>query len=180
MTVRQLAAVATALACALATPSTAGGEVVLDGARRTHATVRGEVTTPAFTIAGVPEIVEIDPTTTSCTTTSCDFTDLRLTVPRGSSSGRFKVTLTMPRELNGSVALFNAKGERLAKADITQPNEPMCCSGDELYPTWRISFVVTRLVPGTYQLVVFNRGGVGEFTADLEYKANPPDRQRKR
>ena len=175
MNLRPIAAVATALACAFATPSTAGGNVALDGVRRTHASFQAEVTDPAFTAGegGIP--ADPEPSMQDCSSTSCDITALRLTLPKDSSAGRFKVTVTMPRELNGAVALYNVEGERVAKADLLANNESICCDLDE---TWKVSFVVARLTPGTYTFVVYNRGGSGTFTADIDYKANRPDRRR--
>lgn len=177
MNSRRLAAVATALACALVAPANASGELSLDGVKRTHATVKGLVQTPAFTVVGIPTMTDVDPHPASCTTTSCDFTDLSLTVPNGSSTGRLKVTVTMPRELNASVGLFDARGQRVAKADVVDSLND-CCTPESYVPFWQMSFVVTRLVPGPYQVVVFDRGGLGEFTLDVDFRANPPDRQR--
>ena len=178
MNLRPLAAVATALACAFATPSAAGNTVALDGVRRTHATYKGQVTETAFAASAerLP-LYPMEPAIEDCTTPeSCDITPVRLTLPKGTTAGRFKVTVTMPRELNGAVALFDAEGERVAKADLLENNESICCTVD----TWKASFVVTRMPAGHYTLVVFDRGGVGTFSVDLDYKALPPDRQRTR
>lgn len=174
MNIRPLAALAIALSCAFAAPATAGGTVILDGVRRTNAVVRGEVNEPAF-VATERLVEPFDPTLKECGSSSCDITVVTARLPRGSTSGRFRVTVTMPRSLNGYIALYNREGERIAQADILESQT--CCNPEDMYPDWRATFVVPRLAAGTYQLVVFDRGGRGQFTADLELRANPPDRQ---
>lgn len=174
MNLRPLAVVAVALSCAFATATTAGGTVVLDGVRRTKAVVKGEVTEPAF-VASERLVEPLDPTLKECGSTSCDITVVTATLPRGSTAGRFRVTVTMPRSLNGYIALYNREGERIAQADLLQNQS--CCDLDEMFPEWKATFVVARLAAGTYRLVVFDRGGSGTFTADLDFRANPPDRQ---
>jgi len=175
--VRPLAAVAVALLCASAAPSTAGGTVTLDGVRRTHTSYKGELTDSIAMSSQAPPVL-YDPVIEDCEVSpeACDITSVRLTLPRGTSSGRFKVTVTMPRELNGHVGLFDREGQRVATADVVTNTEPICCTAEA--GTWRAAFTVARLAPGDYTLVVFDRGGMGEFTAELDYKAYPPDRQR--
>lgn len=176
MNVRPLAAVAVALLCASAAPSSAGGTVTLDGVRRTHTSYKGEVTDSIAMSTQAPPVL-YDPVIDDCKASpgACDITSVRLTLPAGTSAGRFKVTVTMPRELNGHVGLFDREGQRVATADVLQ-NDPICCTTDVM--TWKASFTVARLAPGDYTLVVFDRGGMGTFTAELDYKAYPPDRQR--
>lgn len=176
MNIRPLAFVAIALSCALTTPTTASGNVALDGVRRTHAVVRGQVSEPAF-VASERLVDPLDPTLKECGQTSCDLTLVTVTLPKGSTAGRFRATVTMPRALNGYAALYNREGERVAKADLLESGEPYCCDPEAMYPNWRATFIVSRLVAGTYTLVVFDRGGVGDFTADLDFRAYPPDRQ---
>lgn len=176
MNLRPLAAVALALSCAFATPSTAGGTVSLDGVQRTRAVVRGEVSEPAF-VASERLVDPLEPTRKECASTSCDVTVVHVSLPKGSTAGRFRVTVTMPRALNGYVALYNREGERIAKADIINPGDTFCCDPQAMFPNWKATFVVSRMVAGTYTLVVFDRGGVGDFTADLDFRAYPPDRQ---
>jgi len=173
---RRLAVVAAALACAVAAPSTAGGSMAMDGVRRTHAVYKGVVTSPALTLdANRVASYPVEPAIEDCGPPgSCDLTTLRLTLPKGTTAGRFRATITMPLELNGAVALFNAEGERVAQGDVLSNGQTLCCDA----PRWQVTLAVARLAPGQYTLVVFNHGGQGEFTADVDFKANRPDRQR--
>ncbi len=176
MNLRSLAAVAIALSCAFATPSTAGGTVELDGVRRTHAVVRGQVSEPAF-VASERLVNPLEPTLKECGSTSCDLTLVHVSLPKGSTAGRFRATVTMPRALNGYVALYNREGQRVGQAHLLQPGESFCCDVQGMYPNWQVTILVPRLVAGTYTFVVFDRGGVGDFTAELDFRAYPPDRQ---
>ena len=178
MNVRPLAAAAVALLCASATPSTAGGQVSLDGVRRTRTSYKGQVSDSIAMSTQAPPVV-YEPAIEDCNASpaACDITTVRLSLPEGTSAGRFKVTVTMPRELNGEVGLFDREGTRIATGDILLSNtESQCCSTSPA--TWKTSFMVARLSPGDYTLVVFDRGGMGSFTAELDYKAYPPDRKR--
>lgn len=177
MQVRRTAVVAVALLCALAAPSRASGTVQLDGLRRTHATYKATLTETAV---GTERInVSPDPAIDDCGKDSCDITAVVLRLPHGTSSGRFKATLTMPREFNGAIALFDREGQRVSQADIASS-----CCGDSVIrccdqvPSveWKVSFVVPRLAAGSYTVVVWDRGGVGEVKTDLDFRANPPDR----
>ena len=179
MTLRTLAAVATALVCAVATPSTAGGTITLDGVRRTNVQYDGELTELAWSTDGsrVTVIDPFEPYLEDCqTSASCDITALRVTLPKGTTAGKLKVVVTLPRQMNGAVALFDAEGTRVAKGDIVENAEPLCCE----VPNWKVSFTVGRLPAGKYSLVVFDRGGNGRFTLDATFRANPPDRLRGR
>lgn len=172
MNVRSLAAVATVLACAFVAPSHAGKPVALDGVRRTHVTYEGSVSTPAFSpesaASGSTEANRAD-----CTQTSCDVTAVRLTVPRGSAGGRFKAMVTMPPQLTVAVALYDARGDRAAYADLSSGSWTTA-----QMPYLQLQFTVPRLPAGNYTLVVFDRAGQGSFTVDLDYKALPPARKR--
>lgn len=176
MNLRPLAAVAIALSCAFATPSTAGGTVSLDGVRRTHAVVRGQVSEPAF-VASERLVDPLEPTLKECGTSSCDLTFINVSLPKGSTAGRFRATVTMPRALNGYAALYNREGERVGKAHILEPGDSFWNGTQGVYPNWQVTISVSRMVAGSYTLVVFDRGGVGDFTADLDFRAYPPDRQ---
>lgn len=171
MNLRPLVTVAIALACAFGTPSTAGAPVAMDGVKRTHATYEGEVFAPAFSLESAM-LGEAD--RSDCTTTSCDMTPLRLTVPKGSAGGRFKAVVTIPPQLTVAIGLYDAKGSRVAYTDM--PSGGWTCCAE--LPYMQMSFTVARLAAGTYTFVVYDRGGQGSFTVDLDYKANPPARER--
>ncbi|HEX8004561.1 MAG TPA: hypothetical protein VF519_17870 [Mycobacteriales bacterium] len=173
MNLRPIAAVATALACLVGTPATAADAVALDGVRATHATYDGHVNEAAY--ATEPVAIDTYPNRAYCTAESCDVTDVRLTLPKGSTAGRFRVTITTPPQLNAAVDLYNARGERMAHADLLENGGSFCCTD---VPYLTVSFSVARLPAGRYTLVVFDRGGSGSFTADVDYKAYPPDRRR--
>ena len=181
MNVRRLA-VAAAVALALLAPGAqAGGTSSLDGQRRTHLTFIGTLTEPAVN-ADVDQVrVGVDPDRSACTKASCDITSLRLVLPRGSSTGRFVVTVAAARELNVALYLYDADGEVVAQADVDSLSGyvPPCCGG-ALQTMYTRGFVKPRLPGGTYTLVLYNRGGVGNFTADVDFRAHPPDRPKKR
>ena len=171
---RRTTALAAALLCAFVTPSHASQAVKLDGAKRTHVTIKANLTDPMLsndrTIRG-----DLNPTLEDCTPASCDFTQVVVT---GKPDGRFKATLTMTRDLNGAIGLYDSHGNRAGEADLTNS----CCndgpfSFNESLTEWKVTFVAPRLRAGTYTLVIWDRGGIGEYVADLTYKVNPPVRQ---
>ena len=170
MNVRTLVAVATALSCALVAPSGAAQPVSLDGQRRTQVTYEGTVSAPAMS----PESVGAgEPSRTDCTSSSCDVTAVRLTLPKGSAGGRFKATVRTPMELSVAVAMYDARGSRVAYTDHLGGNGALTLDA----PPYRdLTFSVGRLAAGQYTLVVFDRGGQGTFVVTLDYKANPPPR----
>ncbi len=173
MHARRTAALAAAMLCALVTPSRASQAVRLDGAKRTHATIKATLSDPAL---GNDRNVRADPNPSmeDCSPGSCDFTQVVVTAK---PDGRFKATLTMTRDMNGAIALYDSRGNRAGEADITSS----CCNDGawtvgESALEWKVTFVAPRLKPGTYTFVIWDRGGMGEYVADLDFKANPPSR----
>ncbi|HEV2890780.1 MAG TPA: hypothetical protein VGX28_10445 [Frankiaceae bacterium] len=171
MKLRSLVPASLALACAIAMPSTAAPGVAMDGVRRTHSTYEGQVSDPAFSLesAIVGEASRAD-----CSATSCDATPVRLTVPKGSAGGRFKAVVTMPPQLAVSIGVYDAKGSRVAYTDIPSGGWACCQS----LPYSQLTVTIARLPAGSYTVVIFDRAGQGTFTVDLDYKANPPARER--
>jgi hypothetical protein len=185
--VRRLA-VATMVALGLLAPAaSATGTKALDGTRTTHARYTGTLTQPAYRVVVDPARVRTDPSPADpnradCTKESCDVTALRLTVPRGSSTGRFVVSVKAVRELSVGIFLYDATGEQVAQADVDRFDSfylPPCCGAapDEGYTR---GFVVPRLDAGKYTLVIYNRAGYGEYTADVTFTAHPADRPKKK
>lgn len=173
MQARRTTALAALLLCAAVTPTRASQGVKLDGTKRTHVTVKATLDDPM--LANERTIgVDPNPSLDECTPSSCDFTQVVVT---GKPNGRFKATLTMTRDMDGAIALFDSHGTRVGEADITNS----CCndgpfSFNESMTEWKVTFVAPRLPAGTYTFVIWDRRGVGEYVADLTYKVNPPDR----
>ena len=175
MHARRATALAAVMLCALVAPSRASQAVRLDGIRQTHTTIKATLSDPALE---TDRTVRVDPNPSleDCTKASCDFTQVVVT---GRPDGRFKATLTMTRDMNGAIALYDAHGDRVAEADMSNS----CCNdgpysfGGDTMTEWKITFVAPRLPEGTYTFVIWDRGGVGEYVADLDYHVNPPKRQ---
>jgi hypothetical protein len=173
MHARRTTALAAAMLCALVAPSHASQGVRLDGTKRTHTTIKASLTDPML---GNDRTVSVDPSPTlddCASAASCDFTQIVVT---GKPDGRFKATLTMTRDLNGAIALYDSRGRRVAEADMTNS----CCNDGPLafqsLTEWTVTFSAPRLPAGTYTFVIWDRNGIGDFVADLDYHANPPSR----
>ncbi len=175
MTARRIAA-AVAVCAALVAPSAeARGTVSLDGYRRTKTSYSGTLSQPNASMTFHPER-GLTPTVQGCNDGSCDQTQLRLTLPKRSIEGKLVVTVEAPHLLATSIGLYNTKGTELAYSEMTSNSQgTVCCSG-EPPEGYILTLKVARLKAGRYTLVVFDRGGVGAFTAKVEYKAHPPSR----
>jgi hypothetical protein len=175
---RALAAAAVALGL-VAPSAVAGGSVALDGTKRTRTSYAATLTQPAASVSPDRTSANSDPTMPSladCTATSCDITELRLTLPKGSTVGWFEANLSVQRSLNVTVVLYDANGRAVEHSDVTRP----CCTGPAPQGNatdYAVPLAVSRLAAGKYRLVVFDRGGVGPFSASLEFHAHPPDRK---
>jgi hypothetical protein len=162
----------------------AGGSLALDGKRKTTVRYDGQLSEPAANF-GADRANNLGPDPTmpvlsDCTAKSCDITELRLSLPKGSSTGWLQALLTIPRTMNVTVVLYDAKGRAVQYADVSNP----CCGGSveccASTPSaeYRIPLSVSRIPAGRYRLVVFDRGGVGTFQAEVEFHAHPQDRRR--
>jgi hypothetical protein len=181
---RRIALATSIMLAALSPFAHAAGTKPLDGKRRTHVRYTSNLQDPAVNTQ--TDRVRTDlltPTLEDCTKTSCDITQLRLTLPANTTWGAFDVTLTVPRELNVYVALYDAKGAAVHSVEPVDPNDDDCCT-DYLPPccdspdtTYVVDFSIGRLRAGTYTLVVYDRGGFGVVTTDVSYRALHPDRQ---
>jgi hypothetical protein len=180
---RRLALATSILLAATAPYAHAAGTKLLDGKRRTHVRYSSNLQDPALN----PDTdrVRTDPLTPTlddCSTTSCDITTLRLTLPADTTWGSFAVTVTVPRELNVYVALYDGKGTALKGVQSVDPNDDDCCADyvppccDSADTSYVVDFSVDRLRAGTYTLVVYDRGGFGLVTTDVSYRALHPDR----
>jgi hypothetical protein len=174
---RRSLAAAAALVGVLAGSASARGTISLDGRAHTHASVSGNVVDP---VVGDPtsrtSSQTFTPSVADCTDTSCDVTRLRLTLPRGISSGRLDIVLTMPVTLNAQVVLYDADGRERLTADMTSDwNDAAACC--DTFDTYQFRLSDPRMKAGTYTLVVYNTGGSGRFTTDVDYVARHPDRQ---
>jgi hypothetical protein len=188
--------VAAGLVLAVAAPSAhAGTPWKLDGKRKTYATYQGRLTMPA----AHPDTGEIlndnalTPTIDDCGVMSCDITTLQLTVPRGLTSGNLGVTVTVDRNLVAYVALYEVKtdgtpigcatfvGDKTGFVnDVVNAqgcalvDSPTAATADD--STYDLGFNIPRISAGQYVLVVYDRGGLGNFTMSVTYHANPKDR----
>jgi hypothetical protein len=175
---RTLAATAVLLGL-VASSADASGTVALDGKKHTKASYSASLSEPAASTnpdrasaqAGDPTM----PSLADCTQSACDITDLRLSVPKGSTAGWFEANVTVDRTMNVTVVLYDAKGRAVEYSDVTRP----CCNGTVSTgdSTYVVPLAASRLRAGSYQLVVFDRGGLGSFSAAVEFHAHPPDRK---
>jgi hypothetical protein len=182
--VRRVVAVAAVVLGLAVSSASAGGSLALDGKRKTKVRYDGQLTEPAANF-GTDRANNLgsDPTMpalSDCSANSCDITELRLSLPKGSSTGWLQALLTLPRSMNVTVVLYDAKGRAVQYADATNP----CCGGSVAccasMPSaeYQIPLSVSRIPAGRYRLVVFDRGGAGTFRAEVEFHAHPQDRRR--
>lgn len=183
MNVRRVFAVAAVVLGLAASSAGAGGSLALDGKRKTKVHYDGQLSEPA-TNFGVDRASNVggDPTMpalSDCTARSCDITELRLTLPKGTSSGWLQAVLTVPWEMNVTVVLYDAKGNAVQYADTTNPccGAVACCDGAPS-SDYQMPLSVSRMPAGRYRLVVFDRGAPGTFRAQVEFHAHPQDRRR--
>ncbi|MDQ1710593.1 MAG: hypothetical protein QOE45_43 [Frankiaceae bacterium] len=169
----------------VASAADASGTRALDGQKRYRVRYGASLSQPAT--AGVQRAgASTDPSQATmpmvadCSAASCDITDLTLTLPKGSTAGWFQVVVTVPQTLNIAVVLYDAKGRTVQSADITHSccNWSVDCCASSPGGDYRVPLSVARLAKGRYRLVVFDRGGLGTFQADVEFHALPPDRRR--
>jgi hypothetical protein len=184
MDLRRTALATSVLLAAMSPSAHAAGTKPLDGKRRTHVRYTADLQDPAIgTGTGRLGTDLLDPTIDDCTKTSCDVTRLSLTLPRDVSGGVFSVSLTIARELNVYVALYDAKGGIVHAEHAVDPqNSDDCCSdylpvADNTDATYVVDFTIARLRAGHYTFVVYDRGGAGRVTTDVGYTALHPDRQ---
>ncbi|MDQ1711013.1 MAG: hypothetical protein QOE45_463 [Frankiaceae bacterium] len=171
------AALAGLLTGILASGASANGSIALDGRKRTHAKASGNVVDP---VVGDPtsrtSSETFTPSVADCTDTSCDITRLRLTLPNGVSSGRLDIVLTMPVTLNAQVVLYDADGKERLSADMTSDwNDAAACC--DTFDSYQFHLSDPRMKAGAYTLVVYDTGGSGRFSTDIDYVARHPDRQ---
>ena len=173
MTTRRLLAATLAGVALLSSAADARGVKALDGVKRTKTTYEGTLTDAA---AGTGTVMFRAPSVDDCTDQSCDVTQLRLTLPKGSIEGKFTVTVRVPRELNLTVGLYNAKGGEVELADMTSPGSTATSCCDPLETAYHVVLKIFRLPAGKYTLVMYDHGGIGTFRSTVEYTAHPPSR----
>ena len=127
---------------------------------------------PVRSVTGAPTT----PSPDDCTPGSCDLRDLRLTLPRGASSGVFTAELDVPATMAVAVVLYDSDGTYVAGADAVLLGLMPACCGDPLRYTLKIA--KDRVPAGGYTIAIVNRGGTGKVEATVTWKAHPPDRRR--
>jgi hypothetical protein len=178
---RAVAAAAVAVGL-LAGSAAADSSVALDGRKRVRATFQGTVSNAAVAVG--PDSVRIDadptePRPSDCVPGSCDTTKLRLTLPKGHSKGWFEVKVTAPRTLHLALAVLDAKNRTMQWTDPVGNGQVVgeCCG--TIPTTYTLTLSKARMDPGTYSIVVYDRGGFGSFTGTVDFHALPKDRPQK-
>lgn len=167
-------AVCTLLATGLLAPAAgASGTYALDGKARTHVRFGASLTVPAMSLR-----TDTQPQPGDCVSDgACDRTVLRLTLPKGSTVGRFEAVAHVDRNVNVAFGLYDAKGNPVDYADVTtEESQPYDCC-DEVSPGYVVVVKVARLKAGKYTMIAYDRGGAGTYYADVTYHAHPPIRQ---
>lgn len=169
MSVRRLL-VTTSVAFALLAPvAHAAPGFRLDGRRTTSKKWTATVVQPATPTTSV---VLASPSLDECAEDTCDVRALTLSLPRGTSWGRFTARVTVPLEVQTSIALYDAKGTVVEYADFmlggwqTSPEDG----------TYDLSISIPRLRRGTYTFATHGRIGSGQVSATVGWIAMPPDR----
>lgn len=171
---RRTAAAVLAGVALLAGAADATGSSSLDGARRTNWTYTGRLDESTLATPGQgrnPADAALAPHPSDCTTSSCDISRVRLSVPRGRQSGQFSYQVTFVGTTLGepnvassaSAALYDSRGNEVL---VT----PFCCS------MWSMRLDSPRLPAGSYTIVIYNQGAPTSFEATLRWVANPPHR----
>jgi hypothetical protein len=178
--VRRAVAAAAVAVGLLASAASADGGVALDGSRHVKATFDGSVSNTAFSTETDRVRVDGDPRApepSDCVPGGCDTTRLRLTLPKGHRQGWFVVSVTAPRTLNLTIALLDAKGRTVQWTDPLDNGQAIgeCCTTVPL--AYTLTLTKKRMDPGTYSVVVYDRGGFGDFSGTVEFHALPRDRQ---
>jgi hypothetical protein len=174
-------AVAVALAGVLAPGASARGSQSLDGVKKTHFRLTGSVGS-AVVADPAARLSKGDPTAperSECTTTSCDVTTLRLSLPHAVATGRFDLVATLPRSLNARIGIYDVAGRQVLYTDETDLATSavfVCCTDPGVY---QVAITEPRLRAGTYTIVLYDTGGSGDFTMDVTYQARRPQRQGK-
>jgi hypothetical protein len=168
----------TAVLLGLVAPATAGAAEAyrLDGKRTTvrkYSATLNEASLPMRSVTGAPTT----PSPDDCTPGSCDLRELRLALPRGTSSGVFTAALSVPVTMAAAVVLYDSEGTYVAGADAALLDlTPNCCGDDPLRYTLKIA--KDRVPAGRYTIAIVNRGGTGKVDATVTWHAHPPDRRR--
>lgn len=162
--------IATSVAVALLGAGQAGAATKhnLDGRRSRTTSYAGQLNGPAVPMSGTMRQQPLEPDIDDCTDQSCDVRELRLTLPRNVSSGRFHATVVVDTALQASLVLYNAKGTVLAQHNAYDAEQK-----DDF--TYQLDVHVERLPRGQYTLALVDRAGTGNFSATLAWVAHPAD-----
>ena len=166
---RRTALVALAMTAVLGTPAIgAGPKAHLDGQKRTSHSYGGTLSGPTVYAGVTNEGAQVqtgEPHPSWCTASTCDSTQLKLSLPPGRQSGRLVVELTVTDSEQSKASMhfvvYDDEGEAL-------PGQSACCAASR--------FVATRMKDGDYTVVVYVDAGAGDFTVDVSWTANPPHR----
>jgi hypothetical protein len=170
---RRVLATTTVLVALLAAAPAQAASYRMDGTRRksTHyAGILDETSVPFAASNGDPRT----PALADCTERSCDIRELQLTLPRGTSWGRFYASVRVERALGAAIALYDAKGSYVTGTDALDPNAVLNTDG----PYYTLTVYRERMRPGRYTFAIVDRGGTGGFEVTAEWVAHPPDRRK--
>lgn len=146
----------------------------MDGVKRTKASYDGVLTQ---SVMRVPMSTTGDPMTPErgdCTAQSCDVRDLILTLPKGTTWGKFTATVTVERTVGAALYLYDPKGEIAASDDV------LLLGGwsNAGATSYDLIIDVRRMRAGRYVLALVDRAGQGAFQAKVDWVAHPPDRRK--
>lgn len=149
----------------------------LDGGKARTRQYSGSLTSPHVAFRGDPGD-PLTPYAEGCTEYSCDLRTLQLVLPKGTSYGRFKVTVELPLELNAALVIYDAKMAPVWTDELWRERGRKDTSDLELTGGYyRLEIQRMMLPAGTYTVGIIDRAGLGSFTADVEWSAHPPDRR---
>lgn len=166
---RRTALVALAMTAVLGTPAIgAGPKEHLDGQKKTSHSYGGTLSGPTVYLGVTNDGAEVgaaEPHPSWCQASTCDSTELGLSLPPGRQSGRLVVELTVSDTEQSKASMhfvvYDNENEPL-------PGQSTCCTASR--------FVATRMKGGDYKIVVYVDAGAGDFDVDVSWTANPPHR----
>lgn len=160
-----------------AVPAHAGTTYTLDGRKTRTVQYQGVLSESSIKIESATREQPLAASRADCSATSCDLRAVNLTVAKGATAGRIKISVDFSRELEAALIVYDAKGAVVASDDVLSPSagtQQNCC--DDV--TYRLQIARERLPKGRYTIAIVDRVGIGSFAATVDWFAHPPDRRR--
>lgn len=176
MPLRRLLTSAAVVGLLAAVPADAAPERYrLDGGKARARQYTGTLTSPH--VSNVVDPADpMKPYANGCNEYSCDLRELSLVLPAHTTYGKFRASVLLPTELNAALVLYDANLQPIVMDEVWRERDRKQAAGLEDASQYRLYIQKGFLSAGRYTLGVIDRAGIGEFTANVEWVAHPPDR----